>query len=97
MSFESLIYRYCDWKNSVYLGGTSKNSPVEVTEHSIALVLVPGTVDTVILTATLCGVEMEGDLLIPDVKGHFTYYPVLLVKSTVAMTDVLITWLMVYM
>uniref|UniRef100_K1QTJ5 Centromere protein L n=1 Tax=Magallana gigas TaxID=29159 RepID=K1QTJ5_MAGGI len=53
-----------------------------------------GTVDTVILTATLCGVEMEGDLLIPDVKGHFTYYPVLLVKSTVAMTDVLITWLM---
>nr|XP_034337799.1 centromere protein L [Crassostrea gigas] len=53
-----------------------------------------GTVDTVILTATLCGVEMEGDLLVPDVKGHFTYYPVLLVKSTVAMTDVLITWLM---
>lgn len=88
-----LIYR--DWGSSVYFGGTPKNSLVEVTEHLIALVVVPGTVDTVILTATLCGVEMEGDLLIPDVKGHFTYYPVLLVKSTVAMTDVLITWLMV--
>nr|XP_022345678.1 centromere protein L-like [Crassostrea virginica] len=49
--------------------------------------------DSILLTATLCGVEMEDNLLNPEVKEHFTYYPILLVKSTVALTDVLITWL----
>ena len=52
--------------------------------------------DSILLTATLCGVEMEDNLLNPEVKEHFTYYPILLVKSTVALTDVLITWLQVW-
>lgn len=55
-----------------------------------------GTTDTILLTATLCGVEMEEEQLSPDVKDHFMYYPVLLVKSTVALTDVLITWLQMH-
>ncbi|XP_048735580.1 centromere protein L-like isoform X2 [Ostrea edulis] len=51
-----------------------------------------GTTDTVLLTATLCGVEMEENLLSHDME-NFTYYPVLLVKATVVLADVLITWL----
>lgn len=57
--------------------------------------MVEGTTDTVLLTATLCGVEMEENLLSHDME-NFTYYPVLLVKATVALADVLITWLQVH-
>lgn len=91
--FELLIY--CDWGNLVYLGGIFKNIFVEVIEYLIAFVVVLGIVDTVILTVTLCGVEMEGDLLIFDVKGYFIYYFVFFVKFIVVMTDVFIIWLMV--
>ena len=59
------------------------------------LIFTLANTDSILLTATLCGVEMEDNLLNPEVKEHFTYYPILLVKSTVALTDVLITWLQV--
>lgn len=91
--FELLIY--CDWGNLVYLWGIFKNSFVEVIEYLVVFVVDIGIVDTVILTVILCGVEMEGDLLILDVKGYFIYYFVFFVKLIVVMIDVFIIWLMV--
>ncbi|KAL8571951.1 hypothetical protein ACOMHN_026163 [Nucella lapillus] len=44
------------------------------------------------LTAVLCGVDLESNPCV-GVKKHFTYYPILLVKSTVAFTNILKLWL----
>ncbi|KAL8560941.1 hypothetical protein ACOMHN_019925 [Nucella lapillus] len=44
------------------------------------------------LTAVLCGMDLESNPCV-GVKKHFTYYPILLVKSTVAFTNILKLWL----
>ncbi|XP_076470491.1 centromere protein L-like [Babylonia areolata] len=46
----------------------------------------------VLLTAVLCGVDLESNPCV-GMKKHFTYYPLLLVKANVALTTILKSWL----
>ena len=61
------------------------------------ILLFAGTQDVVQLTAILCGVGMEENPLPEAMWGKFKYYPLLLVKGTVGLTDTLISWLQVCM
>ena len=46
----------------------------------------------VLLTAVLCGVDLESNPCV-GLKKHFTYYPILMVKARVALSALLISWL----
>ncbi|KAK7474993.1 hypothetical protein BaRGS_00033740, partial [Batillaria attramentaria] len=46
----------------------------------------------VVLTAILCGVDLDSDPC-SGLKKHFVYYPIMLVKATVALTSLLSSWL----
>ncbi|XP_063441770.1 centromere protein L-like [Mytilus trossulus] len=49
--------------------------------------------ETVLLTCLLCSVEMEHNPVEPKLRDKFAYYPLLMVKGLVSLTDGLITWM----
>ncbi|KAK3085957.1 hypothetical protein FSP39_011293, partial [Pinctada imbricata] len=52
-----------------------------------------GNQEVVQLTAVLCGVGLEENPLPEGNREKFMYYPLLLVKGTVALSDTLICWI----
>jgi hypothetical protein len=51
--------------------------------------------ETILLTSVMCSVEMEHNPVQPKFRNKFSYYPLLMVKGLVAITDGLINWLQV--
>lgn len=53
----------------------------------------PKEEDVIQLTAVLCGVDMQENPIKLTMQNNFTYFPVMLVKASVAMSSALISWL----
>lgn len=49
--------------------------------------------ETVLLTSLLCSVQMEHNPVEPNLRNKFAYYPLLMIKGLVSVTDGLINWL----
>ncbi|XP_021365858.1 centromere protein L-like [Mizuhopecten yessoensis] len=49
--------------------------------------------DTIQLTAVLCGVDMQENHIKATMRENFTYYPVMLVKASVSLSNTVISWL----